>query len=380
MIGSISKIRPCGHHHYYKYAHSKNRADLKQVCLNRQNYMDDQVETVWGPFSLDGITTTTDAYATGIFPDKQMTKFVANMPNCTNFGYAFKQSTSLKEVDLIGVKWEQVTAFNSVFNETALTSIPDYIELLNDSCSIGAIFYQTVRHLILANNKIIPYSEKINTHKSPTSVFGYNWSGVEWWWTQFQLDDKYTFENAEDITSFLHNGWPYVDIGLSKTPPRLSFKNLVKAESAFYGNMCLTTFQTVDNMDKLENGRNMLGRCPKLSSLYPDYESFSLKSLSNGHLMFDECILDKSSIIKLSNALPDWSGDTTEHKITIGCHIDHKYDPDVNVALKQLDSNYTTPIEEYGSSLPTAISSFKRWTITVQWNGTKTDNAYPEPS
>ena len=254
------------------------------------------------------------------------------------------------------------------------------LNLLSDSCHIGWSFANAVRYILTSNNNVIPYNERINTHKSLGGIFAYQFNDGAWFYTHFELDENYTFENAEDISYFIQNGWPYVDIGLSKTPPRLSFKNLVKADSAFYGNMCLTTFQTVDNMDKLENGRNMLGRCPKLSSLYPDYESFSLKSLSNAYLMFDECILDKSSIIKLSNALPDWSGDTTEHKITIGCHIDHKYDPDVNVALKQLDSNYTTPIEEYGSSLPTAISSFKRWTITVQWNGTKTDNAYPEPS
>jgi hypothetical protein len=102
--------------------------------------------------------------------------------------------------------------------------------------------------------------------------------------------------------------------------------------------------------------------------------------MSAGAKMFTNCILDKESIIKLSDALTDWSSDGKTHNITIGCHIDNKYDPDVNIALKKLDSKYISPIEEYGSSLPTTVSSFKGWTITVQWNGTKTENAYPEPS
>ena len=96
--------------------------------------------------------------------------------------------------------------------------------------------------------------------------------------------------------------------------------------------------------------------------------------------MFNRCILDKPSIIKLSNALPDWSNDTTVHNITIGCHIDHKYDPEVNVALKKLQNSYITPIEEFGASLPEEITIDKGWTINVQWNGTATENAYPAPT
>lgn len=96
--------------------------------------------------------------------------------------------------------------------------------------------------------------------------------------------------------------------------------------------------------------------------------------------MFENCILDKPSIIKLSDALPDWTGDTKAHNITIGCHIDHKYDPEVNVALKKLNTSYITPIEELGGTLSETITSHKNWTLIVQWNGTATENAYPAPT
>lgn len=133
-------------------------------------------------------------------------------------------------------------------------------------------------------------------------------------------------------------------------------------------------------MENLTTTTNMFYNQNNLADLYPDYESFSLPALSSAAGMFYRCILNAKSIKKLSDALPDWTGNTASHPITIGCHIDHKYDPEVNVALKKLQSSYITPIEELGFTLPEEITTDKNWTITVQWNGTATENAYPAPT
>ena len=136
-------------------------------------------------------------------------------------------------------------------------------------------------------------------------------------------------------------------------------------------------------MTKLSNAQNMFGGCSNLTSLYPDKTSFSLPSLTNAKNMIGTGALqrlgsklDKPSTLKLCNALPTHT-DGAEHLITIGIHIDHKYDPEVNVALKKVCKSYTTPIEEAGSSLGTTVSSDKGWTLEIQWNGTATENAYP---
>lgn len=163
-------------------------------------------------------------------------------------------------------------------------------------------------------------------------------------------------------------------------PKKLSFKNVENFYYTFGRCEDLTYFQTVDEMSKMTSATNSFTGCKKLSALYPDYESFSWPKLSTASGMFNGCILDKPSILKLKDALPDWSGDTTEHNITIGCHIDHKYDPEVNIALKKLQSSYITPIEESGGSLGETVTTDKGWTIIVQWNGTATENAYPAPT
>ena len=174
--------------------------------------------------------------------------------------------------------------------------------------------------------------------------------------------------------------------GVTKLSKNLSFKNLQDMTQMFFQATTapqptyLTTFQTVDEMSNLTTASSAFANNKNFSSLYPDYESFNWPKLSNATDMFSKCILDKPSILKLSNALPDWSNDTATHKITIGCHIDHKYDPEVNLALKKLQSSYITPIEELGGSLSEIVTTDKGWTLTVQWNGTATENAYPAPT
>ena len=110
----------------------------------------------------------------------------------------------------------------------------------------------------------------------------------------------------------------------------------------------------------------------------PQYEYLTLPKLTTGPVMFDRCKLNKPTLLSILNSLRTFTSGS--HLLTLGIHIDHKYDPEVNIALKKCQNSYVTPIEEYGASLPEEITINKNWTLTVQWKGTKTENAYPEPN
>lgn len=376
MIGSISKIRPCGHHHYYKYAHATEgrhpvhsngkKYDMYQVSREYWNDVDEN--DCWN-FSLENaIKLQSCCFELGRF-----TKFKSKTPKLTIAQQMFtgdngRGSPPITEIEM---DYHNLTDVNYLFYGMNLRDLPanfnpktrNFIHLLTS----------TAYKIATAHGGIFPYYQVINEVINGTQMFIRN---------SIILDDNYTFENLTNgISMFYGNG--YWDC-LQNCPKNLSFKNATNLNGCFQMNytnsdLSFTFFQTKDIMTNLVSANNMFLNRNKLSSLYPDYESFSLPKLSTATGMFGNCILDKLSIIKLSNALPDWSNDTATHNITIGCHIDHKYDPEVNLALKKLQSSYITPIEELGGSLSETVTSDKKWTITVQWNGTATENAYPAP-
>lgn len=145
----------------------------------------------------------------------------------------------------------------------------------------------------------------------------------------------------------------------------------LKSGESFF-NSCYLLKNININLSNLENGRLFFHMIP--------LETINLQTpkLSNGSGMFGSSLLDKKSALTFINSLPSHSSGS--HPLSIGIHIDHKYDPEVNVALKKLQNSYITPIEEVGGTLPEEITSFKGWTLTVQWNGTATENAYPQPT
>jgi hypothetical protein len=378
MLGSISKIRPCGHHHYYKYAHATEgthptkhngkKYDMYQVSREYWNDVDE--DNCWN-FSLENATALVQC----CFELGRFTKFKSKTPKLTNAFEMFtgdngQTSPAITEIEM---DYDNLTNVNCLFYGMELTDLPANFNpkttilhhLLGGGCakSIG-----------MAHNNIFPYYEVLNNATSVVYLMRHD---------DCAMDDNYTFEKATNVNSMCFCNTSRGPLSLSK---KLSFKNVKTMNSLvsqqdyeYLKPPYITFFQTVDEMSNLTTAVGAFYHCTQLSSLYPDYESFSWPKLSDATNMFYKCILDKPSIIKLSNALPDWSNDTAAHNITIGCHIDHKYDPEVNLALKKLQSSYITPIEELGGSLSETVTSDKKWTITVQWNGTKTTNAYPEP-
>lgn len=374
MIGSISKVRPAGHHHYYKYAHVESNTSKVAGNTNNRFYFierdyvkDIYNDNCWGPFSLHNAKTITSCS----FEDGRFTKFKAHTPNLQNANGMFTADNGITSPAVVDfqINYDKLTSLNSLFYGFDLTKLPD------DFNPITRYFYflfggGCANSIATAHGGTFPYYEIINQATNTQFLFR---SPAAY------IDDNYTFENTTNAGGMFYSDgyWDCV----KRCPKNLSLKNTTSIERAF--NNCnastFTQFQTKDEMSKLTTASYAFHGCTYLTSLYPDYESFNLPKLSTAAGMFNNCKLDKPSIIKLSDALPDWSSNTATHNITIGCHIDHKYDPEVNVALKKLNHNYVTPIEEVGSTLPQSITSSKNWTLTIQWNGTATSNAYPAP-
>lgn len=97
--------------------------------------------------------------------------------------------------------------------------------------------------------------------------------------------------------------------------------------------------------------------------------SLAVPNLRRASGFLNKAILTKESVIFLCNSIPTRISESV-YDITIGIHIDHKYDSEVNLALKKVDINYTPTVE-----LPEEVTTGKGWTLTVQWNGTPTSQA-----
>jgi hypothetical protein len=79
MIGSISKIRPCGHHHHYKYAHAKTATtDMKQICTDYKNDLEEDGEFT---FNLNNMQNFNNAFTSA----SKIKKFRVQLPNQSNF-------------------------------------------------------------------------------------------------------------------------------------------------------------------------------------------------------------------------------------------------------------------------------------------------------
>lgn len=366
MIGSISKVRPCGHHHHYKYAHAKNgthptNSNAKNMDLNiidREFYNDVDENNCWN-FSLENASALTNR----CFELGRFTKFKTKTPKLTNAyqmftsdnGYA---SPALTEIEM---DYDNLTSVGYLFYGMQLSDLPANFN--PKTRNFEQLLSTCVNHIANANGGVFPFYEVLNEAVSARNMFTY--SG------DYAMDDRYTFE---DVTNA--QGMFYINsmVGINHFPANLSFKNVTTINNLCFNggynrHNRLAIFQTKDTMSKLTTMNGAFYNAYCLYSLYPDYDSFSLPSLTDANNCFYGCILDRASIIKLSDALPDWSNDSAAHNITIGCHIDNKFNTEVNIALKKLNHNYVTPIEENGEALPETITSSKNWTLTVQWNG-----------
>jgi flavodoxin len=331
--------------------------------VSREYWNDVDEDNCWN-FSLENAKALTHC----CFELGRFTKFKTKTPKLTNAYCMFTgdNGRSNPQMTEIEMDYDNLTSVYALFYGLPLKDLPANFN--PKTRNLDQLLNGTSTNIAKAHGGIFPFYEVINEMTQGYVMF-----------CTFgeKIDERYTFENCTNATGIF---FPNVRDGILECPKNLSFKNVVTMNTTFCRCRKITSFQTKYEMSKLTSATNAFNGCTSLSLLYPDYESFSWPKLSNATGMFTACILDKPSIIKLSNALPDWSNDTATHNITIGCHIDHKHDPEVNLALKKLQSSYTTPIEELGATLPEEVTNDKGWTIAVQWNGTATENAYPAPT
>lgn len=332
MLGSISKIRPAGHHHYYKYAHAENYKDLYFVCNRNTEYKNDlepdgELKFIFQNFKNWGGGNTCDSSSW-----KQITKIDNNFPNVTGrWSHAWDGAyPTLKYLNLDCPKVTIAHAFMFVGNTSSIKNLYLKFENATDISSFMAAN-------LLGNDPEREIKIYIPKCKNISTMFGQ----VENSWTRVNLQNT----KLEFYAPLVTNG-----------------------SNAFAGTKISELSYPID-----EDGNwTFLSNKQSVGKKYCLFDK-----LESGTNLFYNCLLSKDFSINFLEKLPSYTSGT--HELLMGIHIDHKYDPEVNVALKKVCNSYITPIEEYGATLPETITTDKGWSLTVQWNGTATENAYPEP-
>ena len=320
MIGGISKIRPCGHHHHYKYAHAENVDDVKSIDASYKNDTKDDYDYEFD-YCLENITNANSMFMSGTY----IRKINIIMPKVTNADSIFRGSSSLTSVKIEAPRLTSVSTM--IYGSINLTDFE------MDTRKIISFSYFGERAPLKRLNLAMGNATNIN------NAFMKNTQG----------SNATKFESALPKVTSANNAFNYLALTETKYPVDVN------------GN-CI--------WDSLLPHHVIDGE--------PQYKYLTLPKLSSGDAMFNGARLNKESIISILNSLPTYTSGT--HKLTIGCHVDHKYDPEVNIAIKKCQNSFTTPIEEIGATLPEEVTENKGWTLTVKWAGTATENAYPAPT
>lgn len=167
-------------------------------------------------------------------------------------------------------------------------------------------------------------------------------------------DGSYMFQNCSKLTSWtvelpnLTNS-NYMFSGCSGLASwTVDLPNLTNGTSMFNGCSKLTSFS--GDLTNLTNGYGMFSTCSKLTSFNAETEG--LKSLSDGTNMFQNCILDETSVLHILNTIPTYTSGT--HKLHLGKRTNY------------MNSTYIADL--LGTTTPIAAAtnySYKGWTITI---------------
>lgn len=318
MIGSISKIRPCAHNHHFKYSHCKTISDLKHI----------------GDYKNDG--------------DSQF-KFDFNLDNITNLNSGFQTGNVIS----LDIKLPKATNIQSLcFNNSKIQYITLEAPLIDNLW--GVIYHAwSVKDFQMDMTKI-----KVLGYFAETANSISDWRGRN-------------FENAHDLAyAFFSN------IGIVKKIFDSDFSAIVSGRLAF------TNIILEDIKYPVDEDGICIYKSKKPQAIIdniPQTKFITLPNLENGDEMFNHSIFSAEASLSILNSLPTWT-DNKVHRFQIGIHIDNKYNPEVNLAIKKCQKSFITPIEEYGGSLSEIVENDKGWTLTISWRGTATSDAYPPPS
>lgn len=318
MIGSISKVRPCGHHHHYKYAHCKVVNDLSHVSKEYKNDGDGNYNF---DFNLDSITNLSSGFQSG---------------NIRSLNLKLPKATNIQSL---------------CFNNTAINYITIEAPLIDNLW--GVLYHNwSLKDFQMDMTKI-----KVLGYFAETANSMPDWRGRN-------------FENAWDLVNAFNSnsgyGTRYFDADFS------AVEDGVRAFSA-------TTIGDIKY--PVDEDGICIYKSKKPQAIVdgvPQTKYTTLPKLRRGDEMFYGSRFSGEAATAILDSLPTYTDGST-HNFTIGILVDYKYDPVLNVALKKVDNDYITPFESFGAPLPETVTTDKGWTLTVQWNGTKTSNAYPEP-
>ena len=334
MLGSISKIRPAGHHHYYKYAHATSMEDALRIDANYKEDRTDDYKDLWDyPFyNLTKADTSSDA----LFWDKNTaTKF--------NF-YAPKL---------------KVTGYHTFRNDTLERGVKELSFYAPDVTNMAGMLYMAQR---MEKFTMIPPTGQFVTH---LSYFAEGTRNLKDW-------TKHDFSNVTNISY----AWKASRGDGSGKKFECDFSKVEYANNAFGVTGMTEMKYPID-----EDGNwTFKSKKPQLIiDGVPQYKYNEFPKLKQGSYMFSGTTFYKPTTFSIIKSLPTWNDGKSNHVLNIGIHIDLKYDQEMNTELKKIDKDYITPLENVGYGLSTEITSDKGWSLIPSWNGTATGEEVIEP-
>lgn len=309
MIGSISKVKPAGRKCYLKYSSSKTVDDMKTVEPNYKQDIDNN--GLWN-FNLDSLTDATSLHLSNSY----ITETILILPKATNIVNLLRGCSSLCKA------------------------------------KVDAPLATNASQLIYGDIRL----------------------------TDFEMDTK-------NITYFAYFGE-----GASLKKLNFAMGKISNAGNAFMGNYggrhTATVFESalpslIQGTRMLNGGTSLLeakypvdknGNCIWDSGLEqlilngePQFKYLTLPKLSNGSEMFTNARFNKETTLSILNSLPSY--DSGSHPFGFSCDTDLVGDPDINLALKKVDTNYVELTD-----LSETVTSGKGWTLTHKWIGNATEN------
>lgn len=324
MIGSISKIRPCGHHHYYKYAHAKDNKDMNSIVPTKstKGFFDDVDEDGVFHYPLINLTRLYDYAFSGWHKLKWFKDSLSTVTN--NFTHLFSGVNGGVEklnLELKGSSYTAVPGIQMRGSGGTYTYAKRIFELkFPNATSVTSAFQQCY----LGNGTNIKvWGPKINKVNGFFSGYGGG---------QFESKDGINIEiDCSNVTSA--NNFAQVCNNLKD----LSFPI------------------DEDGVHTFGSGKPEIGR-----------KWTTFPKLSTGDNMFTISPHGKEYTLAFLNDLPDWSNDTASHPLSFTCHIDLAGSKEVNLALKRVDKSFANLVD-VGD-----VTEDKGWTLTHVWFGTAT--------
>lgn len=356
MIGSISKVRPCGHHHYYKYAHATKTEDFQQVDANYKDDVDD-IDGYWD-FNCDNWTNANRTFQLCT----RIKKFNWDCTkNLTSGYYCFSRMVQSATPDFLPA----FLSFPKMINSTHFFSHTAY-DIGQERTVFDFPIATTVSCLTFQNYYLFSY--KLNALKATnvSNICSEIRNLIEW---KNPLPSVTNGRNA-----FSGSGESYIN---KITENLVDFQIPLYKLSDGYG-MFANRYNLFEMKFPIDEDRNCTYESKKPQLILngiPQFEYLTLPKLSDGTSMFKYCILDKPSALSILNSLPSYTKGT--HNFCIGIDTHLQYDPDINLALKKVDINYVPtcnlPIDEETGE-ETVVTTGKGWTLTVEWNGPYNSN------